>query len=222
MSWSVHAMLAQVENLEPGQRDRMREIFKPQGNGPVAQSRNFVYVICHLLRGLPPSTVSVLLAREKNEIIPESAVRDYALAYIPPDLLAPHLMLKYFQQMNGMSEVDTLDVLRKIALARLMAMLDQTSDNPYRLENEEGVVVLSAPVGEIRKTIDAIRKLCETSLKAKVVSGAVKLPTQEVSVSVKQSNMEDSDDAPIDPRVASFALQALAELGITPRTKEPA
>lgn len=234
MSWSVQAFLSQVDNLAPDQRERVRAVFLPKGFGPVASSRNFVYIISHILRGLDPATIAVFLEREKGERIPVSAIRDYALQHIPPDLLDPHLQIIYLRNQRALDDIETMELLRKITLARLMRLLDaegSAADDVTKAGFEESV----------HRTIELTRKLVETTGKLRS-DGARKEAANVSEITVRPVSIFDQEDLPeadpsakpasadgaapatsprpfpkrLDERQAAAALHILRELKVVP------
>lgn len=187
MSWTgtPQGFCAMIEATYPGlDRNTILDIFNPKGFGPVVSSKNFTYIIQHLLRGVQPATISVLLEKEFNEFIPVGDIRDYGTANIPPDMLQPHLMLQYLQKQTSMSEIETLDICHKIALARLTMLMDHPSSDE-----------------SLSDMIDTIRKLAKTSIDIKVKTGWIAKPVKEIHVSVsaepKQSTIYDEAGQPI-------------------------
>lgn len=206
-TWSPHSFLSQIELLDPSQQDKFRDVFVPKGGGPVAASKHFVWLLSNLLRGVSPGALSVMHEMENEEVIEESAIRDYCLAYVPPALMSGPMLIKYLQMQPGLDETETLDFLRKYMTNRLCALSEMRTTADTFIEIGD----------EIRKTADMVRKLCVSSLDVKLKTGQVKAVVQEHMVEVKPAKWVDDDDGRevnLDPRTAAFALQFLHDVGI--------
>jgi hypothetical protein len=203
--------MAQVENLDPAQRDRVGPCFNPKGFGPVASSRNFVYIISHALRGFDHGTIARLLEIEKGEIVPATAIRDYMVEHIPPDLLRPHLLIQYMQKQPAMTEIETLDLLRKLAVAQLMMQLDEVgsiADQAVRVDCQE----------RIQRSMELTRRLAETSLRLKIdqrKAGVID-KSDVIDVDVEQTSIFDlqGNKYEIDERQAAVAYHLMKDLGL--------
>jgi len=192
-----------VENVDPELKPDYEKVFEPQGTGPVATSKHFVFVVCNLLRGFTPVEISEQVEREKQNYISIDSIREYSLQFIPPHLTQQSLMHRYFQKMEGVDEIDILENLCKIQLFRVMKRVDRPSVDA---EDDESK----------RRDIDCLRKLTMDTLKAKVEVGRYKKPAVEINhtgnVTHTGEVIHKTELAILEPREAAEALRALDKI----------
>lgn len=194
--------LALVENVAPEHRDAMREVFTPKGTCRVAASKNFVYIVSHVLRGLNPSEISILLEKEKREFIPETNIRDYVLQHVPPQLIKTNLLFQYIKKTEQLDEIDVMEVLMKIQLSRVARRADIQDPSPEEAEST-------------RREIDLLQKMTMNCLEAKIKTGRVKAAPKQIDMNVT-GNVENKQvvehKLSIDPRVAARALNVMKKI----------
>lgn len=213
MSASIHHLEFQKmlentsgEQLDDKTRNDLGRAFTPQGTCPVARSVNFVLVVSQLLRGISPQQVSETLFKEKKEYIAPYVIRDYLTKNIPPTLMRSHFIMKWLAKSGPVNEVEVLEGIMRIQYMRVLERVDQPLFDDEDRESR-------------RRDIQLLGKLAESSLKAKMLAGQIKLPvqphevhhtgatTQKVDVNVRASGET------LDPRVAAKVLKTLNSIG---------
>lgn len=154
-------LLQAVENVDAALLDKVRAALSPQGTCAVAASANFTFIVCSLMRGETPLEVSKLLEKERHEVIPGSVIRDYALKYIPPEIVRPNLLFKYLAKADEpINEVQVLEACVRIQQARVAAIVDKQDLGLRSCESS-------------RRELELLKKMAESSLDAKIRTGQV-------------------------------------------------
>lgn len=190
-----------VDNVAPELRDQLRVVLAPQGTSPVASSPHFIFIICHLLQGTPPGEVSALLLRERSQMIPPHVIRDYQIAYVPPELTRPNLTYRYFAKMQSMPEIEVVSTALRMQVTKVAKLIDE----PLRTVEERE---------SYRRDVDLMVKIASESVKLKKELGVIDTPALPVPPTQK---VEHTHRLELDPRQAAaavFALQQIRQLGI--------
>jgi len=152
-----------VKNLEPGLMEKMEQALTPHGGGQVASSPNFMFIVCSLINGDAPISVSRTLLKEKGQHISGYIIREYMVSYIPPELTRTQMTLKWMQQSGKVDEVLLLEHAARIQLQKVIEQMDK----PQRsIADREGY----------RRDVELLAKTASASLDAKIKTG--RLPRQ--------------------------------------------
>jgi len=213
-SVEIEALIKNVDGVDSHSMDMLKEAFDPQGMSKVARSPNFTFIVSHAIKGRTAQQVSELLEVERREYIPPSIIRDYIVAYVPPQIIARHVALRSLSRRATLEPVEVLQDLLALQYDRVAVRAETVEVDDEAKETS-------------RREIDLCRNLAKDL--ASVRSSALGLVPDGIPHPTvyndhrQQAVIINGESAELDTRSAARVVKVIEEVsGATPEVWDAA